>query len=378
MNIILLSGGSGKRLWPLSNEVRSKQFLKIFKKEDGTPESMVQRMYRMIGEVDPDATVTIATSANQVTAIKAQLDDKVGISIEPCRRDTFPAIALAAAYLHDMKGVSGDEAVIVCPVDPYVELDYFLMLSNLHTFAENGCSNLTLMGIEPTYPSEKYGYIIPQTKDATSKVATFKEKPDVSTAEKYISEGALWNAGVFAFKLKYVLDIAESVFGTASYHELFNNYHNLKKISFDYAVVEKESDIQVLRFSGEWRITMDKYIYDKSNGLWYELHGDYYLPCLTVPECKPVGVWGKRYRNYLKKHRNLVYTAMLLNGTLEDHVAEIDHQAEEMFDRLIEQMAEREGITEDFKASNQMAWVGAMNNIRVAAEEVVNKELIYR
>lgn len=253
MNIILLSGGSGKRLWPLSNEVRSKQFLKIFKKEDGTPESMVQRMYRMIGEVDPDATVTIATSANQVTAIKAQLDDKVGISIEPCRRDTFPAIALAAAYLHDMKGVSGDEAVIVCPVDPYVELDYFLMLSNLHTFAENGCSNLTLMGIEPTYPSEKYGYIIPQTKDATSKVATFKEKPDVSTAEKYISEGALWNAGVFAFKLKYVLDIAESVFGTASYHELFNNYHNLKKISFDYAVVEKESDIQVLRFSGEWK-----------------------------------------------------------------------------------------------------------------------------
>lgn len=97
-----------------------------------------------------------------------------------------------------------------------------------------------------------------------------------------------------------------------------------------------------------------------------------------MPECKPVGVWGKRYRNYLKKHRNLVYTAMLLNGTLEDHVAEIDHQAEEMFDRLIEQMAEREGITEDFKASNQMAWVGAMNNIRVAAEEVVNKELIYR
>ena len=123
---------------------------------------------------------------------------------------------------------------------------------------------------------------------------------------------------------------------------------------------------------------MDKYIYDKSNGLWYELHGDYYLPCLSVPESKPVGIWGRRYRNYLKKHRNPIYTAMLLNDTLEDHVSEIDRQAEEMFDRLIEQMAEREGITEDFKASNQMAWVGAMNNIRVAAEEVVNKELIYR
>ena len=125
MNIILLSGGSGKRLWPLSNEVRSKQFLKIFKEADGTHESMVQRMYRMIREVDESAAVTIATSENQVTSIRSQLSDSVGISIEPCRRDTFPAIALATAYLHDKQGVSADETVVVCPVDPYVESDYF-------------------------------------------------------------------------------------------------------------------------------------------------------------------------------------------------------------------------------------------------------------
>ena len=122
---------------------------------------------------------------------------------------------------------------------------------------------------------------------------------------------------------------------------------------------------------------MDKYIYDERNGLWYELHGDYYLPCLTVPESKPVGVWGRRYRNYLKKHRNLLYTAMLLNGTLEDHVAEIDQQAEEMLDRLVSQMAEREGITEQLKASNQMAWVQAMNSIRQSAEEIVCHDLIF-
>ncbi len=253
MNIILLSGGSGKRLWPLSNEVRSKQFLKIFKKEDGTPESMVQRMYRMICEIDADATVTIATSESQVTAIKSQLDERVGISVEPCRRDTFPAIALAVAYLHDVKGISADEAVIVCPVDPYVESDYFKMLNKLHDHAQEGQSKLSLIGIEPTYPSEKYGYIIPEAKDAVSKVATFKEKPDVETAEKYIEQGALWNAGVFAFKLKYVLEIAERIFGTASYQTLFENYSNLTKISFDYAVVEKESDIHVMRFSGEWK-----------------------------------------------------------------------------------------------------------------------------
>ena len=97
MNIILLSGGSGKRLWPLSNDIRSKQFIKIFKKDDGTYESMVQRMYHMIRTVDPDATITIATSKTQVSAINNQLGEGVGISIEPCRRDTFPAIALATA-----------------------------------------------------------------------------------------------------------------------------------------------------------------------------------------------------------------------------------------------------------------------------------------
>ncbi len=120
-----------------------------------------------------------------------------------------------------------------------------------------------------------------------------------------------------------------------------------------------------------------KFIYEEGNGLWYELCGDYYLPCLTVPKSKPVGVWGRRYRNYLKEHRNPIYTAMRLAGTLEDHVAEIDRQAEEMLDRLTKQMAEEEGITEQLKADDQMAWVEAMNSIRVRAEEIVCKELIY-
>ena len=253
MNVILLSGGSGKRLWPLSNEVRSKQFLKIFKKEDGTHESMVQRMYRMICEVDQDAQVTIATSENQVSSIRAQLGSKVGISVEPCRRDTFPAIALAAAYLHDVKHISAEEAVVVCPVDPYVEEPYFRMLEKLSEQAERGEANLVLMGIEPTYPSEKYGYILPRTQDSLSAVDTFREKPDAETAEKYIAQGALWNAGVFAYKLRYVLDIAEKIFGTSSYQELYDSYADLKKISFEYAVVEKERAIQVMRFAGEWK-----------------------------------------------------------------------------------------------------------------------------
>lgn len=250
MNIILLSGGSGKRLWPLSNDVRSKQFLKIFRKADGAKESMAMRMYRMIKEVDADSTITIATSENQIPQIRAQLGEEVGISVEPTRRDTFPAIALATAFLKK-QGVGDDEPVVVCPVDPYVNADYFECLKELSD--EAGKANLTLMGIEPTYPSTKYGYIIPTSKDHISPVSEFKEKPDEQTAEKYIADGALWNGGVFAFKLSYLLGIARSLFGSDSYDELFERYGELQKISFDYAVVEKEKSINVIRFNGEWK-----------------------------------------------------------------------------------------------------------------------------
>ena len=252
MNIILLSGGSGKRLWPLSNDIRSKQFIKIFKTVDGY-ESMVQRVYRQIKEVDAEANVTIATSKTQVSSIHNQLGSAVGVCVEPCRRDTFPAIALATAYLHDVKGVGLDDAVVVCPVDPYVNNDYFAALKGLSDLAEQGNANLSLMGIEPTYPSEKYGYIIPASADAVSPVKTFKEKPDAATAEKYIARGALWNGGVFAYKLRYVLDKAHDLIDFTDYHDLFNKYETLKKISFDYAVVENESKIQVMRFAGQWK-----------------------------------------------------------------------------------------------------------------------------
>lgn len=254
MNIILLSGGSGKRLWPLSNDIRSKQFIKIFKNENGEYESMVQRMYRHIKEIDSDANITIATSKAQVSAINNQLGDvNIGISVEPCRRDTFPAIALATAYLHDVQHVSENETVVVCPVDPYVENDYFEALKKLSEQADKGEANIVLMGIEPTHPSEKFGYIIPESKDNVSNVSTFKEKPDVETAKKYIEQGALWNGGVFAYKLKYVLDIASKLLDYTDYEDLFHRYESLTKISFDYAVVEKEKNIQVMRFNGAWK-----------------------------------------------------------------------------------------------------------------------------
>lgn len=253
MNLILLSGGSGKRLWPLSNDVRSKQFIKIFKKADGNYESMLQRMYRKIKEIDTDAIVTIATSKSQVSAIHNQIGEAVGISVEPCRRDTFPAIALATAYMLDVKHVDPSESVVVCPVDPYVEDSYFEALKKLSNQADKGEANLVLMGIEPTYPSEKYGYIIPEDSNQVAMVRTFKEKPNTDVAEEYIKQGALWNGGVFAYKLGYIMKKAHELIEFKDYQDLFDNYDKLEKKSFDYAVVEHETKIQAVRFSGAWK-----------------------------------------------------------------------------------------------------------------------------
>lgn len=252
MNIILLSGGSGKRLWPLSNDIRSKQFIKIFKTEDGY-ESMVQRVYRQIMSVDPKAIITIATSRTQVSALYHQLGENIGISIEPSRRDTFPAIALATAYLHDILGVDEEEPVVVCPVDPYVEDNYFDCVKEIFEAAKNGNEKLVLMGIKPTYPSEKYGYIRPKLDNDGINGWSFIEKPSAENAAKYISEGALWNGGVFAYKLSFVLEKSRTLLGTSDYSKLFSTYDKLKKISFDYAVVEQETSIKVIKYCGTWK-----------------------------------------------------------------------------------------------------------------------------
>lgn len=253
MNLILLSGGSGKRLWPLSNDVRSKQFIRMFRREDGEYESMVQRVYRQIMAADPAAHVTIATGAQQLSSIQNQLGDSVSVSLEPDRRDTFPAIALAAAHLHHVQGLGLDEPVVVCPVDPYVEEGYFHALVELSRLSKEGKAKLSLLGITPTYPSEKYGYIIPTEMGEVAAVSTFKEKPDEETAKAYIAQGALWNGGVFAFRLGYLLDRAHELMEFTDYWDLYQHYSEQKKISFDYAVAEHEQSIQVLRYNGEWR-----------------------------------------------------------------------------------------------------------------------------
>ena len=311
MKIVLLSGGSGKRLWPLSNEVRSKQFLKVVRDGDGRVESMLQRVHRQMQAAGLGDGVTVATGAAQVESIKGQLGEAVSIVVEPERRNTFPAIALSAAYLYFEKNCPMEETVVVLPVDPYVGEEYFRMLHKLDAAVQAGAADLVLMGVAPTYPSEKYGYIIPipqagwdgqglarnipgnrgegkegifpgmcrKSPDAADgedgaqilPVLEFREKPDMQTAEELIQKGGLWNCGVFAFKLSYLMGIIKKTIPCACYADVLRQYGEFEKTSFDYAVVEKAESVAVLPYHGEW----------KDLGTWNTL--------TEVMEEKPIG-----------------------------------------------------------------------------------------
>ncbi len=259
MKIILLSGGSGKRLWPLSNDARSKQFLRLLKAPDGSKESMIQRVVRQIKSAGLTDDIVVATGLNQRDSIENQLGKSIQLVTEPCRRDTFPAIMLACAYLAS-NGTPLDEPVVVMPCDSYTENAYFNAISLMSDAVKAGDFDMVLMGITPTYPSAKYGYIVPEENPAgrtdevnVFRVKQFVEKPDVSVAEKLIAEGAMWNGGVFAFRLGYLMEIVNQVKPNADFAALREAYDSLPKISFDYAVVEKASSVGVMTYSGEWK-----------------------------------------------------------------------------------------------------------------------------
>ena len=214
---------------------------------------MLQRVYRQLKTVSPEADITVATAKAQVSAIRNQLELSADVCVEPMRRDTFPAISLATAYLVDTKKIALTDYVVVCPVDPYVELDYFIAINNLYIQACTQNENIMLLGVKPTYPSEKYGYIIPEeSANGVKRVIAFKEKPSEDIAKQYIAQGALWNCGVFVFRVEYMIDIIHQYMPFHTYHELYQNYDKLPKVSFDYAVVEKESNIACMEFDGEW------------------------------------------------------------------------------------------------------------------------------
>lgn len=256
MQLVLLSGGSGKRLWPLSNNARSKQFLPLLEKEDGTMESMVQRVVRQAVEARLTTEITLATNASQLDIITNQLGESVSVVTELERRDTFPAIALAASYLSLEKKCSDDEVVVIMPCDPYTELGYFKTISKMVECVEQNVADLVLMGITPTCPSEKYGYVVPASASSTTKyqmVSRFTEKPTVPVAEELLKQNAYWNGGVFAFRLGYMMNIVRKYIQSESFKDTRNRYSEFPKTSFDYEVAEKAESVAVVPFSGEWK-----------------------------------------------------------------------------------------------------------------------------
>lgn len=261
MQLVLLSGGSGKRLWPLSNDARSKQFLPLLEKEDGSMESMVQRVVRQATEAGLTENITVATNASQLDIIINQLGNKVNVVTEPERRDTFPAIALAASYLSLEKKCADDEVIVVMPCDPYTENEYFHTIASMIACVEANVADLILIGVTPTYPSAKYGYVLPLKetelkKESTTlfyKVDRFTEKPSVSLAEELISHGAYWNGGVFAFRLDYIMHIIRKYVQYATFAEIRAHYSDLPKTSFDYEVAESAESVAVVPYKGEWK-----------------------------------------------------------------------------------------------------------------------------
>ncbi|UNK18770.1 mannose-1-phosphate guanylyltransferase [Paenibacillus sp. N3/727] len=259
MHIVLLSGGSGNRLWPLSNETRSKQFLKILSDLAGQRESMVQRVWGQLGKMNLQQSAVVATGRSQVELLQNQLGHELEIIVEPERRDTFPAIALSAGYLYSVKGVSLNDVVIVLPVDPFVEGHFFEKVKELETLMLETEADLGLMGVSPDHPSSKFGYIVPHSASNLDngveffKVSHFVEKPEEQHALRLMEQSALWNCGVFAFRLGYLINYLLEQSLPIQYDELLLQYKRMEKTSFDYAVVEKAKNIVVMPYKGVWK-----------------------------------------------------------------------------------------------------------------------------
>ena len=255
MYYVLLSGGSGKRLWPLSNDARPKQYIKAVNRENNSMErcSMIQRVWEQLQESGMTEHTVITAGEEQTELIRSQIKG-AQIAMEPARRDTFAAVLLSCAYLHSCAGASLEDYAAVMPVDPYTEGSYFETVKQLETVMQKSEADVGLMGVVPTYPAVKYGYILPgEQKDGYCSVKGFAEKPDEERAQKLMKEGALWNCGVFCVQIGKILEHAEKYGVSRDYEGLYRAYEQLPKISFDYEVLEKARNLAVIEFRGFWK-----------------------------------------------------------------------------------------------------------------------------
>ncbi|MDP4126175.1 MAG: sugar phosphate nucleotidyltransferase [Bacillota bacterium] len=256
MRLILLSGGAGKRLWPISNQARAKQFIKLLKNPAGQPESMAQRVWRQLKANGLDKLSIIGCCEAQIDNITTQLGSEVRCVCEPEQRDTFPAIALICAYLYSQETLDDEEVIIVAPIDAYVDDAFYDCYQDLALILSRRLGEVGLIGIAPTTPSASFGYMVPSAQlnvtDAL-RIDRFVEKPQPTDAVEIIKQGALWNSGVFAFKLGFILNWLRSHGFPTHYEKLRIGYSSLPKTSFDYEVLEKISNIVAVKYDGSWQ-----------------------------------------------------------------------------------------------------------------------------
>ncbi|SEP10297.1 sugar phosphate nucleotidyltransferase [Paenibacillus sp. OV219] len=275
MRIVLLCGGSGKRLWPLSNEIRSKIFLKLLPvnatnagSADSGKESMIQRVCRQLEEAGLLTFASVVAHQRQEGITQHHIGNRIPFIAEPHRRGTFHAITLAAAYLHAKQLAGMEETICVIPADLYADVDFLSMLCQFPSVLAASGAELALLGVTPGHPSTQFGYIVPKPDQTASYSAStassappagyamveqFTEKPDEATAEQLINRDAMWNCGIFAFSLKFILDIMARKGLPTDYDELLACYEQLPEQSFDVEVVEKTVSAAVIPYHREWR-----------------------------------------------------------------------------------------------------------------------------
>lgn len=375
---------------------------------------MLQRVVRQLRDAGiPDSSINIATSISQRDAIINQLGPEVRIVTEPERRDTFPAIALACSYLASEKRCPESETVVVMPCDPYTEAGYFRSITQMAAAVESSAAELVLMGITPTYPSSKYGYIVPISRDNSSlaagttasagaspgqcstsipcagtpgaiatpdpakaaipsalRVERFTEKPSEEKAAELIAQGAFWNGGVFAFRLGHLCGITRRYLGELSFSELHSRYRELPKISFDYEVVEKAESVAVVPFAGEW----------KDLGTWNTLSEE--LPEASVGNVTMVNSTGTHAVNELELPLLCIGLDHLIVAASPDGIIVADKAQSEKIkacaDSLQRQPMYEERRWGEYKVVDEMHFADGSTSLTLQIRIAAGKSLSYQ
>lgn len=293
MHTILLCGGSGQRLWPLSGSIRSKMFLPLLPAPGGGTESMIGRVCRQLGQAGLDESLLLVAHQEQIALIQRYTGSKYPVTGEPCKRGTFTAAALGALHLLAAGKAQPEDILCIAPADMFADDDFFRQFHQFEALLADSEAELLLLGTRPSYPSEQYGYIVPSLESSCgyAPVLTFAEKPDKVKALELMREQALWNCGVFAARMSFLLEHLERLGLPVEFAALTVQYPELPVRSFDKEVAERSTKAVVVRHEGEWSDlgswdTLTDRLPSQvigAGGLWGECGDSYLINELELP-----------------------------------------------------------------------------------------------